>query len=390
MRKKYVLAAMLAGTLFMSGCTESTGTDDTNPLSGLDNRVVETVLKNDESGDVVTASDVVIDQVFYGSFSKPETEEALVACRILNTPHVGGLDRRAIIILDVESMDVAAYDEIPADEVWVSSLPMSSGQDRIIISAQSTYQGISTQNVMYFCVENGQWAETPVEELGLLGESCFYFLAGDVMLVTSERELTGASDITAVLTWDQELGKFTTEQLSENSNALTESEIIGFNKGFFNSEADIMNNMLLSSEYTAPSEINLFRLFYNGISGTTSQISEKELSLLTELDSAAPNLDIVKVSRNEMENFLRERLGIGLDDTQRKGLDDFYYLEEYNSYYVIAGDTNYEYYTVLSGCWEPDGRLRIIYTKENDEERWEVTLQKVKDGYLFVSNTRAD
>ncbi|MCM1345202.1 MAG: hypothetical protein NC246_15380, partial [Muribaculaceae bacterium] len=264
MRKKYVLAAMLAGTLFMSGCAESAGTDDTNPLSGLDSRVVETVLENEESGDVVTASDVVIDQVFYGSFSKPETEEALVVCRILNTPHVGGLDRRAVIILDVGSMDVVAYDEISADEVWVSSLAMSNGQDRIIISAWSTYQGISTQNVMYFCIEDGQWAETSVEELGLPGESCFYFLAGDVMLVTSERELTGTSDITAVLTWDQELGKFTTEQLSENSNALTESEIIGFNKGFFNSEADIMNNMLLSSEYTAPGEINLFQLFYNG------------------------------------------------------------------------------------------------------------------------------
>lgn len=208
---KKILAVMFAVALFMSGCAESTGTDDTNPLSGLNNRVIETVLENNETEDTVTASDVVIDQIFYGSFSEPEAEEVLVVCRMLNMPHVGGFDRRAIIILEVESMDVVAYDEIPADEVWVSRLSMGNGQDRIIFSAQTTYQGISTQNVMYFCIENGQWAETPIEELPALGEDGFYFLVGDVMLVTSGSELTNTSDITAILTWDQDTGKFIPE-----------------------------------------------------------------------------------------------------------------------------------------------------------------------------------
>ena len=201
-------AVILFLVFFMSGCAESTGIDDTNPLSGLNNRVIETVLENNETEDTVTASDVVIDRIFYGSFSEPEAEEVLVVCRMLNMPHTGGFDRRAIIILEVESMDVVAYDEIPADEVWVSRLSMGNGQDRIIISAQTTYQGISTQNVMYFCIENGQWTETPIEELAARGEDCFYFLAGDVMLVTSGRELTGTSDITAILAWNQDTGRF--------------------------------------------------------------------------------------------------------------------------------------------------------------------------------------
>lgn len=151
-----------------------------------------------------------------------------------------------------------------------------------------------------------------------------------------------------------------------------------------------MNNMLLSSEYMTPGEINLFQLFYNGINGTAGQISEEELEFLAEMNSAALNLDIMKVSKDEMESFLQERLGIGLDETNKIGLDNFYYLKEYDSYYVIAGDTNYEYCTVLSGFWESDDRLRMVYTKESEEGRWEVTLQKVKDGYLFVSNIRAD
>lgn len=392
MRKRVsiVTIVILILVIFMSGCADSTGTGDTHLLSGLNDRVVETILENDESGGTITASNVMISQTFYGSFSKPKAEEVLVACRILNMPHVGGLGRMAIIILEVDSMNVVAYNEIPADEVWVSSLSMSNGQDRIIFSGKSTYQGISSQDVVYYGIQNGQWMEIPAEEFAVLGEDSFYFLTGDVMIVASKSELTDISDITAILKWNQEVGKFIPEQLSENLNALTESEIIGFNTGFFNSEADIMNNMLLSSEYMTPGEINLFQLFYNGINGTAGQISEEELEFLAEMNSAALNLDIMKVSKDEMESFLQERLGIGLDETNKIGLDNFYYLKEYDSYYVIAGDTNYEYCTVLSGFWESDDRLRMVYTKESEEGRWEVTLQKVKDGYLFVSNIRAD
>lgn len=184
-------------------------------------------------------------------------------------------------------------------------------------------------------------------------------------------------------------GQFIPEYSSENTNALSESEIIGFNTGFFNGQADIMNNMLLSSEYSNPGEIDLYQLFYNGIGGTAEQISTEELKLLTEMDSAAPNLDIVKITADEMEAFLQERLGIGLEGTQKTGLENFCYLEEYDSYYVIAGDTNLEWCTIISGIWESDHILRLEYTKESEEGQWEVTLQKVGDGYLFVSNVRA-
>lgn len=392
MRKRVSLFTIIILVLVisMSGCAGSTGTDDTHLLSGLNDRVVEIVLENDESGDTITASNVMINQTLYGSFSKPETQEVLVVCSILNMPHVGGLGRIAIIILEVGSMDVVAYDEIPADEVWVSSLSMSNGQDRIIFSGKSTYQGISSQDIAYYGIQNGQWMEIPAEEFAVLGEDSFYFLTGDVMIVASKSELTDISDITAILIWNQEVGKFVLEQSSANPNVLTEKEIIGFNTGFFNSEADIMNNMLLSSEYVTPAEINLFQLFYNGINGTPRQITEEEIELLAEMDSSALNLDIMKVSKDEMESFLQEKLGIGLDETNKIGLNNFYHLKEYDSYYVIAGDTNYEYCTVLSGFWESDDRLRMIYTKEGEEGQWEVTLQKVKDGYLFVSNIRAD
>ena len=192
--------------------TEIEGTDDTQLLSGLNKRVIETVLKNGETGSAVTASDVVIDQMIYGSFSEPETEEVLVICKILNMPHVGGLDRRAIIILEIDSMDVVAYAEIPADEVWIDTLPMSNGQDRIVFSGKTTYQGISAQEIMYFCIQDGQWTQIPAEELQALGEDCFYYLAGDKMIVISGKELADSSDIIAILTWNLDAGEFISEE----------------------------------------------------------------------------------------------------------------------------------------------------------------------------------
>lgn len=214
--RKQLLAEMLAmfivfALFVLNGCAATVGADGTQILSELNNRIIETVLENDESGGTVEASDVVMEQTFYGSFSKPEVREVLVVCRILNTPHTGGLGRRAIIILAVDSMEVVAYNEIPADQVWVDILPVSNGQDRIIFSGKSTYQGMAAQDVMYFYIQSGQWTEIPIEELEILGENQFYFLIEDVMIVASASRLTDASDITAVLTWNEDEGKFVPE-----------------------------------------------------------------------------------------------------------------------------------------------------------------------------------
>lgn len=180
------------------------------------------------------------------------------------------------------------------------------------------------------------------------------------------------------------------------SQALSEEEIAGFNTEFFNDETDRMNNMLLCSEYDSPEEINLFELFYNGVyhgmSGglAAGDVSEEELALLAEFDSEAPYLDVMKVTTDEMNAVLQEKLGISLEGTKKIGLENFYYLEEYDSYYLIHGDTNFDWCTVVLGTWEPGDRLTLEYTKEYAQGQWTVTLQKTDDGYLFVSNKKTD
>lgn len=169
---------------------------------------------------------------------------------------------------------------------------------------------------------------------------------------------------------------------------LSEEEIAAFNTEFFNGGIHNMNNMLLSSEYGKPEEIDLFELFYGGM-GQWDQESEEELALLSELDSDAAYLDVVKVTSGEMDAFLREKLGIGLAETQKIGLDSFYYLEDYDSYYLVTGDTNFKWCNVVSGTWEGKDQLTLEYEKEDEEGRWLVTLRKTDEGYLFVSNRKA-
>lgn len=172
------------------------------------------------------------------------------------------------------------------------------------------------------------------------------------------------------------------------SKSLSQEEISMFNTDFFNSGVHNMNNMLLSSEYSSPEGINLFQLFYGGMDEVTDQILEDEKVLLTELCSEASYLDIIKVTTNEMNTFLQEKLGMRLEKTQKIGLDDFYYLEEYDSYYLVIGDTNFDWCTVVSGSWEANNTLVLTYEKEYEGGQWLVTLQKTEDGYFFISNRK--
>ena len=169
---------------------------------------------------------------------------------------------------------------------------------------------------------------------------------------------------------------------------LSEEEIQMFQEGFFNITTDNRNNMLLTSEYAKPEEIDLFQTFYNGISGETENITEDEIALLTTLDSQAPYLDIVKITVAEMDTFLQEKLGVTLESTQKKGLENFYYLEQYDSFYLVKGDTNFDWCVITSGNWWPDRTVSLEYKKESDNSKWIVTLRKIDSGFQFVSNAR--
>lgn len=196
---------------------EQTSNDEIIP--GFRNWVIEKVLENYWDGDIISASDIVIDQIYYGSFSQEDVCEMLVECKILNLPHVAGLDRRVCLLMPCDSLELTAYTEFPGDRVELDIVQVNSGQSRVVVIKTGISQGIAAQYIGFWAVQDQQWV--PVEtELGALpivdtweGEytldsSCFCFLSDNIIFVASGYQSQELPEITAVLIWDPDMEKY--------------------------------------------------------------------------------------------------------------------------------------------------------------------------------------
>ena len=173
----------------------------------------------------------------------------------------------------------------------------------------------------------------------------------------------------------------------EATHSLTQEELDYFNQEFFNGSTGNMHNQFLTSEYTSPGEINLFELFYNGIDGTAAQLSRTEREKLSELEPMTEYSGVIKVTRQEMDQVLEGGLGMGLTETQQQGLERFYDLEQPDTYYLVHGDTNFQWCTITSGTHISDQQVQLQYNKD-DGTAWEVTMESRGDSYVFCSNVK--
>jgi hypothetical protein len=92
-----------------------------------------------------------------------------------------------------------------------------------------------------------------------------------------------------------------------------------------------------------------------------------------------------------MESVLGKYIGLTLADTDKIGLENFTYLEEYDAYYYYHGDTNYRTNITFSGGEREGGIIRLFYDDVFFADGKKVlTLQEKDDSYLFVSNVYYD
>ena len=165
-------------------------------------------------------------------------------------------------------------------------------------------------------------------------------------------------------------------------------DIEWFNTEFFNVGSGVcMTNMLLSSYYDTAADIDLYELFYNGMDEQET-ITDEERAALVEICQWATEVGVSKVSAARMDAFLQEYLGVTLDETNKKNLDQFIYLEEYDAYYLLHGDTNFQRCTVTLLEQNEDGTIALTYEQESGEKGI-VTLKGSKGSYQFVSNKEA-
>lgn len=215
MKNKVLPVSVLV--LFMLMCINACGIsksrDSADMVSELNNRIIEKVAENYEEGNI-SALDIVIVRIDFGSFSQDNASEIFVLCKILNTPHVAGLDKTVGILLDADSLEMVAYKEFSADKVVINCIQASDGQSRILVSKTTTYQGISTQEIQFLAVEGSQWVEIPIDALKIIGDESFYYMdiVDDLIIVASEDKLISSEEIVAVLKWNPETEQFVLEQ----------------------------------------------------------------------------------------------------------------------------------------------------------------------------------
>lgn len=179
----------------------------------------------------------------------------------------------------------------------------------------------------------------------------------------------------------------------EAPGEVSEETIAWFNSEYFNLDGSAgMRNMLLTSVYDDVRAIDLYRLFYNGIPETQNNVSEEERALLSALDAGAAHLDITKVTTAQMDAVLQTYAGLGLDQTERRSLDQLIYLDQYDAYYLIHGDCIDARCEVLSGTRTEDGYLILQYRFPYwmDGDCYDLTLRETETELLFVSNVPAD
>ncbi len=202
MKKLNVLVFMVTCIFLFVSCGKTA--DDKSTFSEFNEYILQTVMESYEDGNI-SRKDIVIDRIYCGHFSQKDANEIFVLCKILNTPHVAGLDKTAAVLLEADSLKKIAYKEFNADNVAIDCVQTSIGQSKILFIGTTIYQGIVTQEIQLWGIQDGQWLDIPIENLETIPDGCFCFIGDEEIMVSS---VTDHADIIAILSWYPDTEKF--------------------------------------------------------------------------------------------------------------------------------------------------------------------------------------
>ena len=162
---------------------------------------------------------------------------------------------------------------------------------------------------------------------------------------------------------------------------LTQDELNEFTEFIHGSDA----YGFLLSEYAGPIEVDLGQVFYSG-AGLQKEMTSQETDAYIAANGGSLETDCIKVEKSDVENLVKERLGVGLDEVTTDGIG--LYLPEFAAYYHECGDTNYMQYTCVSGL--VNGDVYTLNFKADSDiyafSEVQTILQKTDNGYLFIAN----
>lgn len=208
MRKVCILfAVMVTSATILCACSSNQDADD------FYDEIIEQAERVAEP-ETFNKGDIYIDSILYGNYSQAEETEMLVLCKFKDNPHVAGLDRTLAIVFSCQSLDMVAYKCFGADEVVIRPLPTESGENRILFLGRITYQGLTSQHIGLFCIENNEWTELALEKVKLQeDELCYITDVNTLVVLAQEHILLGnvgeAADREAITySWNPESAQF--------------------------------------------------------------------------------------------------------------------------------------------------------------------------------------
>lgn len=150
---------------------------------------------------------------------------------------------------------------------------------------------------------------------------------------------------------------------------------------------------ILTSDFEAPAQIDLYELFYKGIPGEDNTLQAKERAYLetvwTEFEF---QMDAKRLPVEKMNEVLQTYLGVSLEDTDKTGLERFTFWEAGNCYYLAHGDTNAIQPLLFAAYTLEDGTIAVYYSNGNFDGKAAAKPDKVTvlrptaDGYQILSN----
>ncbi len=169
----------------------------------------------------------------------------------------------------------------------------------------------------------------------------------------------------------------------------SEGSLTWFQEVFFDREKNPMALAFLTCKYSSPAEIDFYEVFYQGAQGVEGGvITEEERQAVTGgVDFGG---EMVKLTITQMDTVLKQYMNVTVDQTNKKSLDKFTYLDAYNAYYTSHADTNLVMPHIQTCNPAEDGSYHITWIDKNGIESgsdiYELVLKKDGDRYIFVSN----
>lgn len=180
-------------------------------------------------------------------------------------------------------------------------------------------------------------------------------------------------------------------EIPDNQDALTESKVwIELTDEELDSFTDFVNSIenygFLLSEYTSPTDVDLYEVFYCGAGISAHSLTDDELEAYEQATDWTIELDVERLTTAQIDDFLMKKTGYSLEEMKEPF--SWTYLEKYDAYIFQHGDTNYCSFICTEGKRTDEDIFEIHY---NPQQEYGVnagilTLKRSGDDYIFVSN----